>query len=725
MKQLAFNDLFVNTDGSNAGTGNSAQKSVENIEIPKNPANGNGSEKTNPAKKKDNNINDDNAYGNDSITSLKGADRVRLRPGVIFGSDGLEGCEHSVFEILSNSIDEARDGYGKTIEIWRFNDHSVKVRDYGRGIPLDYNEREERFNWELVYCELYAGGKYRNNEDDGSYEFSLGLNGLGCCATQYSSEFFDVTVFRDGFRYEMHFEKGEAASELVKTAIADIPADQLKKARQRGSQTGTVQYWRPDTEVFTDIAVTLEYYQNMLKKQAVVNAGLTFILHDEETGADYTYCYPEGIAGYLAEVCGEGMLTPVQYYETSAKGRDRADKPEYRLKVQVAFCFHNDNNLLEYYHNSSWLEHGGSPDRAVRNAFTYEIDRCLRQRGKYTKDETKVTFTDIQESLALVTNSLSTESSYENQTKKAITNKFIAEAMTDFIRRQLEVYFIENKADSERILEQALLNKRSRETAEKTRVGLRKRLNVGIDISNRVKKFVDCRSKDVDRRELYIVEGDSALGACKLARDAEFQAIMPLRGKILNCLKEEYDRIFKNEIITDLLKVLGCGVEVKGRHKDIPDFDINSLRWGKVIICTDADVDGFHIRTLVLTMIYRLMPSLLTEGLVYIALSPLFEINTKSKTYFAYTDKEKDEMLGEIGNEKCVIQRSKGLGENEPDMMNLTTMNPSTRRLIRVMPEEAAAMSQMFELFFGKNLTDRKNHIAQYGADYLDEAYVS
>ncbi|MCL2060270.1 MAG: toprim domain-containing protein [Oscillospiraceae bacterium] len=654
------------------------------------------------------------AYGNDSITSLKGADRVRLRPGVIFGSDGLEGCEHSIFEILSNSIDEAREGYGDLIEVWRYKDRSVKVRDNGRGIPLDYNQREGRYNWELVYCELYAGGKYANNDADGYYEYSLGLNGLGCCATQYSSEFFDVTVYRDGHRFDLHFERGEVAGELARVL-------------HKSGRTGTIQHWRPDTEVFTDIAVSLEYYTNTLKKQAIVNAGITFILHDEESGEDFTFCYPDGIAGYLAESCGEGALTPVRFYEASTSGRDREDRPEYKLKIQVAFCFHNDANILEYYHNSSWLEHGGAPDRAVRSAFVYEVDRCLRQRGKYTKDEAKVTFGDVAESLALVTNSMSTESSYENQTKKAITNKFIAEAMTDYIKQWLEVYFIESRAEGDRVLEQVLLNKRSRETAEKTRAGLRKRLSAGVDISNRVKKFVDCRSKDIERRELYIVEGDSALGACKLGRDAEFQAIMPLRGKILNCLKADLGNIFKNEVITDLLRVLGCGVEVKARHmhaKDIFDFDIGSLRWNKIIICTDADVDGYQIRALVLTMLYRLMPTLIGKGRIYIAESPLYEITSKNKTFFAYDEREKAKILTRIGGAKYTIQRSKGLGENEPDMMWETTMNPETRRLIKIMPSDIEATRRYFDFLLGDNLAGRKEFIEMNGHLYLDQLDV-
>lgn len=651
-------------------------------------------------------------YGNESISSLKGADRVRLRPGVIFGSDGLEGCQHSFFEILSNSIDEAREGHGNVIEITRFIDHSIMIQDWGRGVPLDYNTNEERFNWELVYCELYAGGKYKNNSGE-NYEYSLGLNGLGACATQYSSEVFDVTVFRDGFKYQLHFENGENVGGL-------------NKEKCKYSQTSTIQKWKPDLEVFTDINIPLEFFQTVLKKQAVVNAGLRFVLKDEESGETFIYSYENGIVDYIKEISQDNGFTEIQFYETATRGKDREDKPEYKVKMQIAFCFNNHTNLLEYYHNSSFLEYGGAPDKAVKSALIYEIDKSIKARGKYTKDESKITFADIEDSLILVVNSFSTVTSYENQTKKSITNKFIQETMTDFLKQQLEIYFIENKVESDKIIEQILVNKRSRETAEKTRINIKKKLSGNIDISNRVKKFVDCRTKDLLRREIYIVEGDSALGACKLGRDAEFQAIMPVRGKILNCLKADYDGIFKSEIIVDLLKVLGCGVEIRTKHnKELNTFELENLRWNKVIICTDADVDGFQIRTLILTMIYRLVPTLLLEGKVFIAESPLFEITYKGKSYFAYSDKEKADILAKLEGKKYIIQRSKGLGENEPDMMWLTTMNPETRRLIKVMPSDVEATTQMFDVLLGDNLSGRKQFIEDNGSRYLDMIDVS
>lgn len=653
-------------------------------------------------------------YGNESIVTLKGADRVRKRPAVIFGSDGIEGCQHSVFEILSNSIDEAREGYGNKIIVTRYEDKSVEIEDFGRGIPVDYNKNEERFNWELVFCELYAGGKFNNNDAE-SYEFSLGLNGLGLCSTQYSSEYMDVDIRRDGERYTLHFEKGENVGGL-------------KREKYSKKDTGTRIHWRPDLQVFTDIDISKEYYIEIIKRQAIVNAGVTFIFRNQ-VGKDFEtteFKYDNGITDHVTELIGENGMTQVQTWKTERIVRDREDKPEYKVKINIAMAFSNKVSCAEYYHNSSWLEHGGAPEKAVRNAFVYQIDSYLKQNSRYTKNESKINFSDVEDCLVIVISSFSSITSYENQTKKAITNKGIQDAMTEFLRHQLEIYFIENPLDAEKIANQVLINKRSREDAEKTRLNIKKKLTGNMDMTGRVAKFVDCRSKDVERREVFIVEGDSALGACKQARDPDFQAIIPIRGKILNCLKAGYDRIFKSEIITDLLKVLGCGVEVKSKaNKDLSSFDINNLRWSKVILCTDADVDGFQIRTLLLTMLYRLTPTLIDKGKVYIAESPLYELNTKDEVYFAYTEAEKEEFIRKIGSKKFTIQRSKGLGENEPDMMSLTTMNPSTRRLIKVLPDDAKRTSEIFDILLGDNLDGRKEYIVENGAKYIDNIDVS
>ena len=655
-------------------------------------------------------------YNNESITSLKGADRVRKRPGVIFGSDGLDGCEHAFFEILSNSIDEAREGHGTVINVTVFRDGSIEIEDFGRGVPLDYNEREKRYNWELVYCELYAGGKY-NNAASGDYEYSLGLNGLGACATQYASEFMDVTSYRDGKKYFVHFEHG-----VNKTQ------GKLMSEPYTGKRTGTIHRFKPDIKVFTDINIPIEYFYDTLKKQAVVNAGLKFVFKYETDAKKFEtkeFFYENGILDYVSEIAGENPLTSPQFFKTERSGRDREDKPEYKVRVETAFCFSLTSPLIEYYHNSSWLEHGGSPEKAAKSAFVSSIDAYIRQTNKYQKNESRITFSDISDCLILVTNGFSTLTSYENQTKKAINNKFIQEMMTEFLRSSLEVYFIENKQDADKIADQVLINKRSREQAEKTRLNIKSKLSKNIDIVNRVEKFVDCRTRDTDKRELYIVEGDSALGSCKQGRDPDFQALMPIRGKILNCLKADYGKIFKSDIIIDLIKVLGCGADVKLKSNEISPFSLDSLRWNKVIICTDADVDGFQIRTLVLTMLYRLTPRLIDEGYVYIAESPLYEIVYKDKSMFAWTDKEKDKICSSLEGKKYTVMRSKGLGENQPEMMWETTMNPETRRLIKVMPEDVEKTMQAFDLFLGDNLQGRKDYIAENGARFLDLADIN
>ncbi|MGN1161773.1 MAG: toprim domain-containing protein, partial [Candidatus Fimenecus sp.] len=571
------------------------------------------------------------SYGNESISQLKGADRVRKRPAVIFGSDGIEGCEHAVFEILSNSIDEAREGYGDKIIVTRFLDGSIEVQDFGRGIPVDFNKNENCYNWELVFCELYAGGKYDTN-DGGNYEYSLGLNGLGLCATQYASEYMDAEIHTGGYKYNLHFEHGEIAGEM-------------QKEPYNKRDTGSRIRWKPDLKVFTDINIPLEYYQETIKRQSVVNAGIKFILKNQISGSSFEtfeYVYENGITDYVKEVAADTEMSSVQFWSTEKVGRDREDMKDYRVKITASLCFSNKIQLKEYYHNSSFLEHGGAPEKAFRSAFVSQIDSYLKQNGKYLKTDAKINYQDIEDCLILVVSSFSTQTSYENQTKKAITNKFIQEAMTEFFRHQLEVYFIENKLDADKIANQILINMRSRIKAESTRINIKKTLQSGNDMTSRVEKFVDCRSRDVNEREIFIVEGDSALGACKQARDSSFQAIIPVRGKILNCLKSEYDKIFKSDIITDLVKVLGCGVEVNTKsNKELSLFNIENLRWNKVIICTDADVDGFQIRTLILTMIYRLMPTIIKEGKVFIAESPLYEIRYKDQTYFCYTEKEK------------------------------------------------------------------------------------
>ena len=657
------------------------------------------------------------AYDDQSIKSLKGAERVRKRPAVIFGSDDIVGCQHSFIEILANSVDEAREGYGDRIIVKKFLDLSIEVEDFGRGVPLGYNEKEKRWNWELVFCELYAGGKYDNNDGDAAYEFSLGLNGLGATATQYSSEYMSVKSYNGKTLSEMNFKAGEPVGELTVT--------ELKPGG--GKRRGTIIRWRPDLKVFKEVDIPVEFLSATLRRQAFVNAGIHFILEVEVGKGKFErteFYYENGVADYIAEITeGTAITTPV-LWKIETKGRDREDMPDYKVKAEITFCFAKDG-MAEYYHNSSFLEYGGAPDKAVRNAFTYAIDKYIKAQNKYNKNEQKISFADISDNLAIIINSASTQTSYENQTKKAITNAFIQKALTDFMKQNLEIYLTENQSAANQIITQVLVNKRSREETEKSRTDIKKKLSGTMDVSNRVEKFIPCSSKDPSVREIYIVEGDSAATSCKLGRNAEFQAIMPVRGKTLNCMKSSYEKIFASDIIVDLLKVIGCGVEVKSKKPGaVATFDYNSLKWSKIIICTDADEDGFQIRTLLLTLFYRLLPTLIEKGKIFIAESPLFEITSGGETYFAYNEQEKIEILSKLGGKKYTLQRSKGLGENEAKMMWRTTMCPQTRRLIAVTPADAEETARMFDVLLGDALQERKRYITENGHLYIADADI-
>ena len=658
------------------------------------------------------------AYDDQSIKSLKGAERVRKRPAVIFGSDDLIGCQHSFIEILANSVDEAREGYGEKIIVKKYLDLSIEVEDFGRGVPLGYNEKEKRWNWELVFCELYAGGKYDNNDGNSAYEFSLGLNGLGATATQYSSEYMNVRSYNGKTVSEMNFKSGNPKGELTVTELEIKPG--VKK-------TGTVIKWRPDLKVFKEIDIPVEFLAATLRRQAFINAGIKFILEVEKSAGKFEkneFYYERGVADYIAEITeGQQMTAPV-LWKIETKGRDREDLPDYKFKAEITFCFAK-SGMAEYYHNSSFLEYGGAPKNAVRNAFVSAIDKYAKATVKSYKNDSKISFNDIEDNLAIIINSASTQTSYENQTKKAITNSFIQKALTEFIKENLEIYLTENLSSAGIIVNQVLVNKKARERAEITSRDIKKKLAGTMDVSNRVEKFVPCRSKDPELREVYIVEGDSAMSSCKLGRNAEFQAIIPVRGKTLNCMKSTYDKIFASDIIVDLLKVIGCGVEVKGKKSgELATFDYNQLKWSKIIICTDADEDGFQIRTLLLTMFYRLLPTLIEKEKIFIAESPLFEINSGGETYFAYNEQEKTEILSKLGNKKYTLQRSKGLGENEPDMMWRTTMCPQTRRLIAVTPADAEATARMFDVLLGDALADRKKFITEFGHLYIKDADI-
>lgn len=647
-------------------------------------------------------------YGQKSITSLKNEDQVRQRPSVIFGTNDQYGAAHGVYEIIANAIDEARAGYGKTIRIKVWKDGTVEVSDDGRGVPMGWNETEQKFNWELVFCTLYASGKY----DSANYGDALGLNGLGATAMQYASEFMDVYSTRDGKTSYMHFEKG-------------VPTGKLKELPPVKEGTGTTIKFKPDSEVFINIknsTLPPDYYINILRRQAMLHAGIEILFWHEEIDNEIQLLYPNGIQDFLKAVCEKPIIKKVPFYSDSKFGTDREEDEPYELKMRAAFTFSRDASLIELYHNGSHLYEGGVTLDALKYAVELAFTWYGTEKGKIGKND-KIKYRDVESILFFVgdTSAPGHRTYFKNQTKGAINNPFIKKEFVNFIYYCFRNWLETSGAEAERVYAEVLANKQAREEADKVSRKVVQSLSRSMGPGNKPEKFVDCKSKLPFERELFIVEGDSALGSCKFARDSQFQAIIPVRGKIINCLKKELSTILKSDIVIDLLRVFGCGVEAESKYiEDLPKFNINNLKYGKIIICTDADLDGMQIRCLIITLIYRLVPTLLKEGKVFIAETPLFEISYGKEVYFAYNEEEKKQIMTEfegrgIPQSKIKVQRSKGLGENDPEMMSKSTMAPLTRRLVPVdYPANDADIGSYFNALLGDDIETRRILIDEY-----------
>jgi len=655
-------------------------------------------------------------YGNSSIRTLKDEEQVRQKPAVIFGTNDEYGCANAIYEIIANSIDEAREGFGKKIKVSIFKDGSVEVADDGRGVPMDWNSAENKYNWELIFCTLFASGKYT----EGIYGSSLGTNGLGASATQFASEYMEVKSKRDGKLYVMNFKKGK-------------PVGELQVTDTNSEETGTTIRFKPDPEVFINIKQNLlppEYYINVLRRQAMLLDGLEIIFYHEELEKEIKLRYDKGIISFLEDATPKPLISKPVLFEGYKVGTDDEEMyPDtYRFDMRFAFTFSREEQLVEIYHNGGSLIDGGATYDGMRTALVKAFEDHMKDNGKLNKSD-KLHIKDIECIILAIgdTKAPGHRTFYKNQTKTAINNPFMKKAYTEFVYRNMRKW-IETDSQSDKILTEIITNKEAREAADRVTKKVVQSLSKGITgIGNKPDKFVDCKSKDAYEREIFIVEGDSALGSCKLSRNAQFQAIMPIRGKILNCLKKDLTDILSNEVIVDLLRVLGCGIEVKSKFiEGLPKFDINKLNWGKIIICTDADLDGMQIRCLVLAMIYRLVPTLLKKGKVYIAETPLFEITygrgSNEATHFAYSEEEKEQILGDLykmgaKDSQIKIQRSKGLGENEPEMMSISTMAPETRRLIPIeYPSDDNKVAMFFNALLGNDIEMRKMLITEYFA---------
>lgn len=645
-----------------------------------------------------------------NMKRLQDEQQVRQRPGVIFGTNDERGAFNGAFEVIANSIDEAREGYGKSISIKVEEGNIITVQDHGRGLPMDWNEEEQMYNWELALCTLYASGKY----DASQYSQSLGLNGLGLTSIQYASSFMDVySVYGKKVRY-MHFEKGKP---IGKMQVKNIDTD----------ETGTTIRFQPDVEVFPALkntALTADMFLMALRKQAMLLPKLEILLDHYELKKQVRFYYENGITDYIDGLVEKRMLPEtVEYYDSAFGTDDEELYPEkYKVDMRVAFNFSREAGLVEVYHNASHMFEGGKTVDALEQGVTRAFTDFGRACGKLGKND-RFLFKDIADIFLCVatTDAPGNRTFFKNQTKGAITNVFIGQAFIQFIYDKVR-YWLENNSNiAPKVLAEVIANKTAREEGAEVSKKVIKSLSSQVSFGNKPKDFKDASSKIISERELYIVEGRSALGSVKLACNPKFQGVIPVRGKPINCLKEKITRVLKNDIIIDLYRVLGCGMEIKSEYiEDLPKFNILNLKWGKVIICTDADIDGYHIRTLLLLMFFILSPSLIKHGKVFIAETPLYELNYKGQVRFAYDESEKAYYMQEFINmgakeSQIKIDRSKGLGENDPDMMNISTMNPATRRLIPVeYPENDGQLMDYFNALLGDDLESRRALIEEY-----------
>lgn len=609
-------------------------------------------------------------YDDSSIKSLKGADRVRMRPGVMFGSDNIHGAFHTFKEIIGNSTDEGRAGFGDLIEVVYYADGSISVRDYGRGVPMGWNEAEGRFNWDLIFNELYAGGKYDTDGDN--YKFSVGLNGLGAASTQYTSEWFIVESYKEDTVYRKEFKKG-----------FPLDDDMTERPNDTG-KTGTYIHWKVDNEVFPDTNFPFKMFKDYCEGQAHINS-INFKVTDEHTG-EVIFVEGEGVEKYLTNQLGDKVIETFNM-RSKKEGVERNTKYETECEVILSIT-EECNSRYMYFHNTANIN-DGVHITAVQDA----INKFFKDLGK--QNGVTVQPYDYNDYLSVAISSYSNVTSYANQTKTGVSNQFIYDIIYCTVEDILNEAVLKGKESIKTLIDNVIGAALARKKAKELEAQERLVRKTTTNRNKKPEKFVDCRERKPEKRELFIVEGDSAKGSCKLARDGQFQAILPIKGKIINCLKATIEEILGdgstakdakkgNQEVLDIITTIGTGVDL-GTDSEL--FDISKLKYNKIIICTDGDVDGFQIRCLLYTVFYRLTPQLLRDGYIYIAETPLFELQTNKGIFFAYSVEEKEKMVAEFPSKGIVIKkinRSKGLGENDPDMMWNTTMNPETRRLVKL-----------------------------------------
>jgi len=647
----------------------------------------------------------------ENIKQLTEKEKVRKKISVWLGASNHIAVIHTVKELVGNSADEINKGNGDKIKITLHNDKTLTIEDNCQGLPIDGVNSEGVENYKLLFETLFAGTKYDNGINNSDY--TVGVNGVFNTVLTFSAQDVTFEVSRpDKNIYSISYHKGENVKPLSIIGKSDNTYTKIK--------------YTLDDDIYEGNYFTFEELCEIASQQASLINGSVEVF-DEVNGVKELYSY-EDTKEFLEYSTSdlEAIHETIHFSKnTSHNSKQNGENVVDDIQASISIKYtrqDEDCTQIEFLNGSNLIHHGTIFDGLV-NGLRSILNKYIRDNGMYKKNEKQITREDVLLGLNYVIDFKSYFPVFANQTKFASYVKYYESVMRDILDNFFASYSIENKSEMDLIAKHVLVSKKVREHSEKTRLDIKKKLSGTVNnLSNRVDGFVNCKSKDNTKTELYLVEGKSALGSTKMGRDEKIQAIYALRGKILNCLKADYDKIFKNDIIVDMIRLFGCGVEVKSKHaKDLHTFDKNNLRWSKIVITTDADVDGFHIRTLILTLIHRLMPTLIEDGCVYIVESPLYEIEQNDVSVFAYSDKEKDLIVSKMKG-SFTVQRSKGLGENTAEMMWETTMNPETRKLIQVVPEDVEKTVKAFNMFLGDNLEERKQFIEDNLHEYLKES---
>ena len=623
-----------------------------------------------------------NGYDDSQIQVLEGLEAVRKRPGMYIGTTSIRGLHHLVYEIVDNSIDEALAGYCSCITVTINEDNSISVQDDGRGIPSGMNEKLGLPTLEVIYTVLHAGGKFGGE----GYKIAGGLHGVGASVVNALSEWLEVENCRDGKKYSERFERGAVARPF--------------KCEGECENHGVYVRFKPDPEIFEETVFDYDILLTRMREQSFLNAGVKIILADKRIGQEREEVlhYEGGIISFVEYLNNEKRGTPVHPDVIYMKGEKDSSIAEVAMQYNDSY----NETIISFANNMSTIE-GGTHETGFKTALTRAINNYARKSGVIKGDDKGLSGEDVREGLVAIISVKLTDAQFESQTKAKLGNSEIRTLVDSIVDKKLEEYFEENPASAKMIIEKAMAANRAREAARRARE-LTRRKNV-LEVSTLPGKLADCNERDARLTEVYLVEGDSAGGSAKNCRDSRFQAILPLRGKVLNVEKSRLDKVYSNTSLIPIIQALGCGIG--------EDFDISKLRYGKIVIMADADVDGSHIRVLLLTFFFRHMRPLIEEGHIYLAQPPLYKVHKGKQLKYAFSDEERDRCIEELGGKGVESERYKGLGEMDPEQLWETTMDPETRTLLKVTIDDAIACDEIFSVLMGDMVEPRREFITQ------------